>query len=219
MIDFSMSCRACKGKQYIFAGQLRSRFRCAYVVADKYDGFCFVRAQHRQNRVQLRIPHNDKNHIVPIRRRKRGHNRDPRNGHARRKFVFDPQTVFPDLLRPVSARKQCYLFSGTKQIAHEIAAKHPRAIHQNSHIQAPLLLYFPYSSPPCAFSRSVQTTRDSTRLAFANFKGNGKAAHRQLIGPVRRHILLVAERRRDPVGGGACSRLRMNGQHVFPLLL
>ena len=109
-----MSCRKRKSEQDVFIRQFGGKRSRLHIVSHKNDVFCPVRPQRVQNGIELRIAQNDKEYIVLRIRRKLGHDRDAADRRAKRKLVLDPQSVFPDFLRPFPPRKQGDVLSGAE---------------------------------------------------------------------------------------------------------
>ena len=162
-----MSCRKRKSEQDVFIGQRGGKRSRLHIVSHKNDVFCPVRPQCVQNGIELRIAQNDKDYIVLRIRRKLGHDRNAADRRAKRKLVFDPQSVLPDFLRPLSPRKQGDILSGAEQISCQIAAQHARAVYQNLHRFPPnriftICIFIPWS-PTFARKRKKPLTDGSRR--------------------------------------------------------
>ena len=159
--------RKCKGKQDIFLRQCRRQRPRPHIVSHKNDVLRPVRSQGIQRRIQLRIAQDHKNHIIPVIRRKRGHHRNAADRRAKRKLILDPQTVFSDLLRPISPCKQGDVLSSPEQIPCQIAAQNACAVYQNFHCLPPNPIFticiFIWLSPTLARKRKKPLTDGSRR--------------------------------------------------------
>ena len=109
-----MSCRKRKSEQNVFTGQRGGKRSRLHIVSHKNNVFCPVCPQRIQNGIQLRITQNHKDHIILCIRRKLGHDRNVADRRAKRKLVFDPQSVLLNFLRPFSPRKQGDVLSGAE---------------------------------------------------------------------------------------------------------
>jgi len=114
LILLAVSRRKREGKQHILIRQSLGKRPCAHIVSHKDEILRPAFAQRVENRVQLRIAQDDKNHIVYFLRFQFGHHRNAADRGAEGELILDPQPILPDFLRPVSPGKQGYIFSGAK---------------------------------------------------------------------------------------------------------